>query len=168
MHVDLRRRAGQAGLGGKYHVLGCEVKLESLLPALASSGGMQLGDAKVITEMFDEIVCIRVLCGVPDPESVVAGLYNILKPGGRMVVCEHVVNSRDGRRGGTAVGQTMQQFYMMMGWSSIMGGCELTRDTLGSLRKAAQKDGGWEKVDVETYDAYSTIPHIVGVLTKKG
>jgi len=132
MHAALRKRARQAALGGKYHVLSCEAKLDSLLPALGGSGGMPFGDVKA-AGLFDEIVCIRVLCGVPDPDAVVAGLYSILKPGGRMVVCEHVVNSRDRRRGGTAVGHALQQLYMMMGWRSIMGGCELTRDTLCSL-----------------------------------
>lgn len=162
MHTALRQRAEQAGLGEKYHVLNCEAKLESLAPALLKAAKFKPGDT-----VFDEIVCIRVLCGVPEPDSVIEGLYSLLKPGGRMVVCEHVINSGDSTKGGTTVGRILQKCYMRIGWSPMMGGCELTRDTMTLLKKAANKDGGWEKVDVELCDPYSTIPHIVGVLVKK-
>lgn len=162
MHAALRRRAEQAGLGGKYHVLDCEARLKSLQPALAKVAGF-----KPSTAVFDEIVCIRVLCGVPDPYAVIEGLYGLLKPGGRMVVCEHVVNSGDNSKGGTKIGRMLQEFYMRIGWSPMMGGCALTRDTMALLKKAANQDGGWGKIDVELCDPYSTIPHIVGVLVKK-
>lgn len=162
MHAALRRRAEQAGLGGKYHILNCEARLDSLVPTLAQEGLIEPGGM-----IFDEIVCIRVLCGVPDLDGVVEGLYSLLKPGGRMVVCEHVINSGDSKKGGTKIGRFMQKCYMRAGWSAMMGGCDLTRDTMVSLRKAAAKDGGWERVDIELCDPYSTIPHIVGVLVKK-
>ena len=167
MHAALERRAKQAGFGGKYHVLNCEAKLESLVPALAKAGVLEPHGSQGGNTPFDEIVCIRVLCGVPDQDAVIEGLYSLLKPGGRMVVCEHVVNSGDSAQGGTAVGRFLQRTYMWMAWSPLMGGCELTRDTLASLHKAAAKDGGWAKVDVELCDPFSTIPHIVGALVKK-
>ncbi|OAP60864.1 hypothetical protein AYL99_05866 [Fonsecaea erecta] len=170
MHAALRKRAKDAGLGDKYHVLSCEAKLESLVPALAKAGLLKTGDAHGAGEAntpFDEIVCIRVLCGIPNLDRVTEGLYSVLKPGGRMVVCEHVVNSGDSTKGGTAAGRALQKFYMWIGWSSLMGGCELTRDTLASLHRAAQRDGGWAKVDVKLCDPYSTIPHIVGTLVKR-
>jgi len=66
MHAALRKRAEQAGLGGKYHVLSCEAKLKSLAPALDEAGVSKSG-----AMVFDEIVCIRVLCGVPDPDAVI-------------------------------------------------------------------------------------------------
>lgn len=162
MHSALRKRAEQAGLGDKYHILSCEASLDSLVPALAQEGLIEPGGT-----VFDEIVCIRVLCGVPDLDGVLEGLYGLLKPGGKMVVCEHVVNSGDPKKGGTKTGRFLQNCYMKAGWSSLMGGCELMRDTMSSLRKVAIKDGGWERVDVELCDPYSTIPHIVGVLVKK-
>ncbi|EXJ71752.1 uncharacterized protein A1O5_05562 [Cladophialophora psammophila CBS 110553] len=169
MHAALKKRADHAGLGNKYHVLSCEAKLDSLVPALARAGVIKASDNEGRGENapFDEIVCIRVLCGVHDLDEVIEGLYSILKPGGRMVVCEHVINSGDSTKGGTAVGRSLQKLYMWIGWSSLMGGCELTRDTLSSLHRAAERDGGWDKVDVELCDPYSTIPHIVGTLVKK-
>ena len=167
MHGALKRRATEAGLGEKYHILNCEAKLDSLVPALAKAGVLKSGDTRGGSTPFDEIVCIRVLCGVPDQDAVIEGLYSLLKPGGRMVVCEHVINSGDSAKGGTGVGRFLQRLYMWVGWSPLMGGCELTRDTLASLHKAAEKDGGWDKVDVELSDPYSTIPHIVGALVKR-
>ena len=167
MHTALESRAAEAGLGGKYHIMNCEAKLESLVPALAKAGVIKSSATRGGITPFDEIVCIRVLCGVADQDSVIEGLYSLLKPGGRLVVCEHVINSGDSAKGGTATGRFLQRLYMWMGWSPLMGGCELTRDTLASLRQAAEKDGGWEKVDVQLCDPYSTIPHIVGTLVKR-
>ncbi len=167
MHAALRKRAIQAGLGDKYHVLSCGAELESLVPALAKAGVLKPNHAKGGTAPFDEIVCLRVLCGVPDPDTVIAGLYSLLKPGGRMVVCEHVINSGDSAKGGTSVGRFIQRFHMWMAWGALFGGCDLTRDTLTSLQKAAEKDGGWARVDVELCDPHSTIPHIVGTLVKR-
>jgi len=167
MHSALKKRAAQAGLGDKYHILNCEAKLESLVPALIKAGVLRPNDNQGWNTPFDEIVCIRVLCGVPDQDAVIEGLYSILKPGGRMVVCEHVINSGDSKKGGTTIGRFLQRLYTWMGWSALMGGCELTRDTLASLQKAAEKDGGWDKVMLELCEPYSTIPHIVGTLVKK-
>ena len=167
MHAALKKRATQAGLGDKYHVLNCGAELESLVPAIAKAGVLKPQQTPGSNTPFDEIVCLRVLCGITDPSAVIAGLYSLLKPGGRMVVCEHVINSGDSAKGGTPVGRFIQQASMWMAWSPLMGGCDLTRDTLTSLQKAAEKDGGWAKTDVELCDAYSTIPHIVGTLVKR-
>lgn len=167
MHAALKERAKHAGLGEKYHILNCGGELDTLVPALAKAGVLKPQETRADSTPFDEIVCLRVLCGVPEPDAVIAGLYSLLKPGGRMVVCEHVVNSGDATKGGTLVGRFIQQLSMWMAWSPLMGGCDLTRDTLASLYKAAEKDGGWTKVDIELCDPYSTIPHIVGTLTKK-
>lgn len=167
MHSALKTRAAQAGFGDKYHILNCEAKLESLVPVLVKAGVLKPGDTQGGDTPFDEIVCIRVLCGVLDQQAVIDGLYSLLKPGGRMVVCEHVINSGDSAKGGTAVGRALQRVYMWMGWSPLIGGCELTRDTLTALHKAAEKDGGWDKIDVELCDPYSTLPHIVGALVKR-
>lgn len=168
MHAALNSRAAQAGLAEKYHVLSCEAKLESLVPALVKEGLLKPNEqSREGSTPFDEIVCLRVMCGVPDKDAVIQGLYSLLKPGGRMVVCEHVINSGDSTKGGTGVGRFLQTLYMSVGWRFWMGGCELNRDTLASLHKAAEKDGGWARTEVELCDPWSTIPHIVGVLVKK-
>ena len=38
----------------------------------------------------DTILSIHVLCSVPDPTTTVRRLYQYVKPGGKMIVCEHI------------------------------------------------------------------------------
>ena len=45
-------------------------------------------------ETFDTVLIIQVFCCVPSPKETVAALYRLLKPGGQMIVYEHV-KSRD-------------------------------------------------------------------------
>jgi len=161
MHAALRENANRAGLGQKYKIMPCGAEPEFLIPAMAKEGLLSktdsLGDG-----VFDEIVCCRVLCGVPKPGETIDNLYRCLKPGGRFVVCEHVVSDED-----TGLGRFLQHFYMTLGWSFWCCGCELTRDTVSALMKAAQPDGGWAEVKLERVDAWSPVPHMVGFLTKK-
>jgi SAM-dependent methyltransferase len=164
MHGALAENIKKAGLGGKYKILTCGAEPESLVPALAKEG--VLGKENSMGRgVFDEVVCIRVLCGVPKLEETINGLYGCLKPGGRIVLCEHVVN--DYQKEGSIVGRALQQFYMALGWSFWAGGCELTRDTPGLLMKAAKQDGGWAEIKLKTVDEWSTIPHIFGYCVKK-
>ena len=163
MHAELAERAEKAGLGGKYKILACGAEPDSLIPGLAKGG--LLDEKKTLGDgVFDEIVCIRVLCGVPQVQETVDVLYKCLKPGGRLVVCEHVVNNGEG--GGNVVGWFLQYLYMALGWSFFMGGCRLRRDTTALLMKAAEADGGWAEVQLERVDEWSTIPHIVGYCAK--
>jgi len=163
LHAKLRESAKKAGLGGKYHVLACTADLDSIVPGLVQQGLIkpnQTSEAEM--RLFDEIVCVRVLCGVPDQRSTIADLYSLLKPGGRFVLCEHVLNT------GSTGANLAQRFYMMLGWKQLMGGCELTRNTLETFLKVAKaKDGGWAKVEVIPVDDHSPLMHIVGLLTKK-
>ena len=163
LHDQLRERAAKAGLEGKYHVLGASADLDSILPALVKEGLVKSGQTSPTDlQIFDEIVCLRVLCGVPDQRTSVADLYSLLKPGGRFVVCEHVLNTE------YTLARLAQRLYMLLGWRAIMGGCELTRDTMETfLRTAKEKNGGWANVEVRIVDRNSPLPHVVGVLTKK-
>ena len=165
MHDTLRGNAEKARLGGKYRILSCGAQPESLIPALAKEG--LLGKASSLADgVFDEIVCVRVLCGVPKLNETVEGLYRCLKPGGRFVVCEHVVND-DSKPGGW-VGRLLQHCYTALGWSFFGGGCELLRDTAAVLMKAAEADGGWAEAKLEKVDEWSVVPHIVGYFVKRG
>lgn len=154
LHPQLAQKAKDAGLEGKYHILSCGAELQSLIPALAKDG--LLKDA---TEgVFDEIVSIRVLCGVPDLKETVDGLYGLLKSGGRLIVTEHVVSR------GSAIARMLQVAYMWVGgWKFWMGGCCLDRDTTKVLRDA----GMWQNVELKIWNSWSAIPHIVGYLVKQ-
>ena len=161
MHAQLRENVKKNGWEGKYVVLGCGAEPESLVPALGKEGLLDGGGAEGV---FDEICCVRVLCGVPRPEETIQTLYGLLKPGGRMVVCEHVVNPW--RTEGFWLARFMQAFYTVAGWPFFMGGCELQRHTPEYLKKAAGKEG-WEKFDLKYVEPKTAIPFVVGELRKK-
>jgi SAM-dependent methyltransferase len=164
MHAMLRESAYKTGLSEKYRILACGAEPESLFPALAKEG--LLGEEEILGNgVFDEIVCIRVLCGVPRVQETVDALYKCLKPGGRLVLCEHVVNTSG--QGHHLVGWLLQYLYTALGWSALMGGCQLRRDTTTVLMKAAEADGGWAKMQLERVDEWSVIPHIVGYCIKR-
>ncbi|KAF2834926.1 hypothetical protein M501DRAFT_999712 [Patellaria atrata CBS 101060] len=165
LHERLRAKAEQAGLGSKYRVLACGAQPESLIPALAKEGVLR--DGRGGEGVFDAIVSVRVLCGVPRLQETVAGLYGLLKPGGRLVVCEHVVNPWR-VEGGSLAARVLQTVYMLVGWKFWMGGCCLDRDTERAVREVAGKEGGeWESVKLETVNKWSTVPTLVGVAVKK-
>ncbi|KIW12962.1 hypothetical protein PV08_08149 [Exophiala spinifera] len=170
MHDKLRESARKAGLGDdKYRIIGGTADLESIVPALVKDGLVKTGETggpaaaeEDDLAIFDEIVCVRVLCGVPDQEASVADLYALLKPGGRFVLCEHVLN------GHSWAADQAQKFWMAVGWQALMGGCDLRRDTVQTfLNVAKEKDGGFAKVEMNQVDAHSMLTHVVGVLTKK-
>ena len=163
LHDRLREKGKQAGLGGKYNVLSATADLDAVIPELIKSGLIKDGKtSSTDLQLFDEIVCLRVLCGVPDQSSSVADLYSLLKPGGRFVVCERVLNTK------SMIAQLTQRFYMLLGWKQLMGGCCMDRNTMDTFLKVANaRDGGWAKVEVNQVDDWSPLVHVVGVLTKK-
>lgn len=164
MHAQLRANAEKYGFGnGKYVPMVCGAQPESLIPALAKVGVLSKG--KSGHGVFDEICCVRVLCGVPRPKETIASLYSLLKPGGRLIVCEHVVNPW--RTEGSYVGRFMQFAYTVLGWPFFMGGCELQRHTPEWVNEAAGPDG-WEKVQVRYVEQKTVIPFWVGELRKRG
>ena len=165
MHTSLREKVNKAGLGKKYTILTCGAHPESLIPALAKEG--LIGKESENGESgFDEIVCIRALCALPHLQETVTGLYECLKPGGRFVLCEHVVS--DSQRGGSDGIRFLQQLYMALGWSALLCGCSLTRDTVTALLNAAVSDGGWAESKLQMKDEKSTLPHVVGYMVKRG
>lgn len=156
LHPGLLANAEKYGFGDKYKALLCGGEPESLLPALNKAGALVNGT----TEIFDEICVVRVLCGVPRPEETIKGLYSLLKPGGRMVVCEHVVVPW--RTEGTLLARGFQALYSILGWPFFMGGCELQRHTEEYLKNA----GEWKKFELKYVDPHVAIPFIVGELIK--
>lgn len=174
LHHALRENAKKAGLSEKYKVLSCGAEPDSLIPVLKTEGLLSK-DNSIDDGIFDEIVCIRVLCSVPTLNETVGVLYRCLKPGGRLVVCEHVINesSKEGNKAGrffhkegSKVGHLLQLFYTALGWEFFVG-CHLLRDTTAALVNAAKSDHGWAEVNLEVFDEWSVLPHIVGYCVKK-
>lgn len=168
LHSELRAKAISQGVSEKYHILSCGAAASELLPALreTGSGVVDAYDVDTKNGVFDTILCVRVLCSVPEMERTVRELYGLLKPGGRMLITEHVVNDWRAAKG-SVVARIAQGLYQLFGWSFLIGDCCLNRDTERALRGAAEGDGGWAVVDLERSFEWSPMPYLSGTLVKK-
>lgn len=86
----------------------------------ASADGLPVADASV-----DTVVCTLVLCTVDDPAATLAEVDRVLKPGGRLLFCEHVrSDDPDSAR---------WQDRLMRPWKAFGHGCRCNRDTLSTI-----------------------------------
>jgi ubiquinone/menaquinone biosynthesis C-methylase UbiE len=54
------------------------------------------GDAQALPfgdESFDTVVCTLSLCGIPDDRAAIAEMWRVLRPGGRLLLLDHVGSS---------------------------------------------------------------------------
>lgn len=79
LHDALRSRIKKHGLSDVYTIVPCGVEdLDKLREYGIGPGTM------------DTVTSVQVLCSVPEPAALVKELYRLLKPGGQMIVFEHV------------------------------------------------------------------------------
>jgi ubiquinone/menaquinone biosynthesis C-methylase UbiE len=80
------------------------------------------------TASADTVVMGYVLCTVPDPAACLGEAARVLKPGGRLLFCEHGIAEpglhRRVQRGADSL------------WGRLAGGCTLLRDPLQHLQAA--------------------------------
>lgn len=86
----------------------------------AGAGSLPFPDAS-----FDTAVFTLVLCTVPDPAAALAEAARVLKPGGRMLFCEHVLSEDPGR--------AKWQHRLRGPWRFLAIGCTCDRDTLATI-----------------------------------
>jgi SAM-dependent methyltransferase len=138
MHTALGRAAARRGIDLDVRAVGAEA---TGLPASS----------------VDAVVCTLVLCTVPDPAAALAEVRRILRPGGRLVLVEHVAAPA-----GSALARL--QRVVRGPWRWAFEGCDLTRDT-GELLAAA----GFAAVDLDRYRVRSLfVPvneQVAGVVT---
>lgn len=102
---------------------------------------------------FDTAIVALVLCTVDDLEAAVAELHRVLRPGGKLLVLEHVRASDD----------TLAQLQDLVErpWSWCNRGCRPNRSTLGTIEKA-----GFGLEELEWY-GYPVLPHVQGIALRR-
>jgi ubiquinone/menaquinone biosynthesis C-methylase UbiE len=118
MHRLARRRMRQAGLSVELVALSAET--------------IPFADAS-----FDTVLVTYSLCTIPDAVAALREMRRVLKPGGRLIFCEH------GRAPDAAVRQWQDRLTPL--WSRLAGGCHLNRDIPALLAGA-----GFRSDDMET------------------
>ena len=77
---------------------------------------------------FDCVVCTFTLCWVHTPAAALAQARRVLKPGGRLLYCEH------GLAPDAGVARWQRRIEPM--WKRIAGGCRLTRPVTSAIEAA--------------------------------
>ena len=85
---------------------------------------------------FDTVVVTYSLCTIPDPLAALAEMRRVLKPGGKLIFCEH----------GLAPDPSVRRWQERLTplWSKIAGGCHLNRDIPALLKEAGFRSGDME------------------------
>lgn len=107
-------------------------------------------------ESFDCVVCTLVLCTVDDPDAAVAEIRRVLRPGGRLLLIEHVRNEDPS--------SAKWQDRFERPWKAFGNGCRCNRDTAATVSANGFDVTGLKD---ETLPAAPPIirPLIVGVAT---
>jgi ubiquinone/menaquinone biosynthesis C-methylase UbiE len=92
-----------------------------------------LDDASV-----DTIVVTYSLCTIPDPIKALQGMAKVLRPGGRLLFCEH------GQAPDAGVRKWQDRINPL--WRKIAGGCNLNRDILTLLQESNFMVGDMESM----------------------
>lgn len=89
---------------------------------------------------FDTVVCTFTLCSVHTPAAALAEARRVLKPGGRLLFCEHGLAPDPG----TARWQRRWEPI----WKRLAGGCHLTRPISSAIEAAGFRIEGLESMYV--------------------
>jgi len=84
---------------------------------------------------FDAVVCTLVLCTVDDLDRALTEARRVLRPGGRLIVLEHV-------RGSGRLARWQDRVEPL--WRRIAAGCHPNRDTRAAIERAGF---GFERVE---------------------
>ncbi len=109
-------------------------------------------------ETFDCVVSSLTLCSVSDPPRVLAEIWRVLRPGGTLRFFEHVASNVPKRRKWQDRLNPLQR---------VVGvGCNLNRDTVGSVRAAGFVVGSVPQQIEPSFPFAAYLPLVEGVAQK--
>lgn len=65
--------------------------------SLGVEADLRVGDAQALEfgdASFDTVLCLISLCNIPDHRTAIAEMYRVLRPGGRLILLDHVASDR--------------------------------------------------------------------------
>jgi ubiquinone/menaquinone biosynthesis C-methylase UbiE len=77
---------------------------------------------------FDTVAGTLVFCSIPQPAAALAEIRRVLRPGGRLLLVEHVRSHRPGL--------ARLQDWLAPAWLRLTRGCNLNRETEAAVRAA--------------------------------
>lgn len=104
------------------------LKLTNRIELFHTGCGLPEMQQLVEENTLDAVICTLVLCTIPEPEQAIAQFKKWLKPGGRLVIMEHI-------RAHTHFYGKLQDAANPY-WSKFADGCQLNRSTDIILSKA--------------------------------
>jgi ubiquinone/menaquinone biosynthesis C-methylase UbiE len=105
---------------------------------------------------FDAAVVSLVLCTVPEPQSAIAELFRVIRPGGELRFFEHVISDSP-----TVV--RLQKLADATLWPHVAGGCHLTRDTKANIEAAGFVIEECRRFPVKLARFIPSEPHLLGI-----
>ncbi|MVW76849.1 class I SAM-dependent methyltransferase [Pseudomonas xionganensis] len=97
---------------------------------------LELGQIQTEAASFDSIVCTFTLCTIPDAVAALKEMRRVLKPGGRLLFCEH------GLAPDAPVVRWQHRLTPL--WKPLAGGCHLNRDIPALLQAGGFRIGALE------------------------
>ena len=165
LHDALRSKVKKHGLSDIYTIVPCVIE-----------DFAKLKEYGVEPETVDTVTSMQVLCSVPKPEALAKNLYRLLKPGGQMIVFEHVksedyvsylVQCLDSLTSLFRARADVRTVVYNLVWPLFVGNCYLNRPTGKYLLEA----GSWSTIELDMpkeEDAWMVFPHVSGRLVKWG
>ena len=127
-------------------VIGLDPSVASFRKALERSAarrfpveylGLRGEDIPLPDNSMDSIVLTYTLCSIAEPGKALNEMRRVLKPGGKLIFCEH------GKSSGECVHRWQRRITPV--WKRLVGGCHLDRDIPGLINTA-----GFRMVEIDS------------------